>query len=1008
MYHHACLVCYVFLILSSLFTFSLSAQRLPVGESITIDDGLGFRDVSTIAQDANGLMWFGTKQGLNRYDGYRFVLFGNDHRADIPFPGESIKLESAFFLDDSTLYLISGKRLLSLNIHTFSYQEIGSMYGLTGEVLNIKRAHDKSIWIVWDNLEGQHLSRIDNRNQARVMASAKKGRREFTSLAIDTSGNAWWSTVTAGLMQISPEGDLLHEVKPDSFVWFGTTMYYTPLFIDKRNRIFVCPKSKNEFWQYHPETRTIDRLATNLPTVSGFPIEDQFGNIWFSSRMYLYRLDTKNKLTDFTKVLKDALGYSSIQAIFEDESNLMWVATDNGLVKFPNRKQLFDNHFDVPGSEWGNTMRGIFDDRQGRIYAYCEIGRTGLHRFDPATGKTEFIFILDPDYTDLEIFGGAYFFLADHPTNTFYALNDYLVQTQIDPIEPILNVPLQQDDKRYAHSILYKLANGQLLFGRLLSYLLKYDPATGQTSNFIKQPPAEFATTESKSVCEGPDGTVWIGTINNGLYQFDAAGNVLNHYLKETTPALSNNHILSLYAEGDSILWIGTFGGGLNQLTIRENKVNVFTQDDGLSNDNVTAILQDDEDNIWCSTYNGLSCYLRKEQIFRNYYKEDGLTHNEFNYASAFKDQQGKMWFGGMNGVQSFTPKDIISQQENPPLTWTGFLKYNRQEDSLDIEVWSGSHNETVTISPYDSYVQFAWTLPNYFKPEQSKYYVWLEGLEEDWSYIGHQPVIRYHKLPAGKYTLHIKGSDSKGNWSSQVLSIPIKVRPIFFKTWWFIVLILLTIGVLIYAFVHYRLQRLLEMERMRTRIAGDLHDEVGSMLSGLAMQAEIMELDHEKSNTARLHRISEISRMTLSKMRDVVWSIDSRRDQVKDLLDRMRENAEEMLTPKDIIFHFELGELPLEKKLPVDVRQHLFLFYKEAINNIAKHSNGNLVSIRFGQFAEYFELSIHDNGISPKTTPSSSGFGLQNLEMRARKLGATFLLNKENGFKVGLRMRSL
>jgi signal transduction histidine kinase len=239
-------------------------------------------------------------------------------------------------------------------------------------------------------------------------------------------------------------------------------------------------------------------------------------------------------------------------------------------------------------------------------------------------------------------------------------------------------------------------------------------------------------------------------------------------------------------------------------------------------------------------------------------------------------------------------------------------------------------------------------------------------------------------------------------------LKIPIKVRPIFFKTWWFVTLSVLLIGGLVYAFVHYRLQRLLEMERMRTRIAGDLHDEVGSMLSGLSMQAEIMELDHEKSNAVRLHRISEISRMTLSKMRDVVWSIDSRRDQVKDLLDRMRENAEEMLTPKDIIFHFELGVLPLEKKLPVDERQHLFLFYKEAINNIAKHSNGTSVTIRIGHFADHFELYIHDNGSVSATTSSSSGFGLQNLEMRAKKLGGTFLLNKEDGFKVGLRMKSL
>jgi two-component sensor histidine kinase len=361
-----------------------------------------------------------------------------------------------------------------------------------------------------------------------------------------------------------------------------------------------------------------------------------------------------------------------------------------------------------------------------------------------------------------------------------------------------------------------------------------------------------------------------------------------------------------------------------------------------------------------------------------------------------------------MNGVQYFNPAAILEPRPNPPMSLTGFSKYNRLLDSLETSVLGVMTISPIMISPYDSYFQLNWTLPNYFKPEQSKYYVWLEGLEDDWSYIGNQPVIRYHKLPAGQYTLHIKGSDSKGNWSSGELSIPIKVNQIFFKTWWFILGCLLLIGAIIYAFVKYRLERLLEMERMRTRIAGDLHDEVGSMLSGLAMQAEIMELDHHKSDSARLHRISEISRMTLSKMRDVVWSIDSRRDQVKDLLDRMRENAEEMLTARDILFQFELGELPLEKKLQVDVRQHLFLFYKEAINNIVKHANATEVTIHFGQFGDQFELSISDNGTAAVQVNRTTGLGMQNLQMRAKKLGATFQLNKEDGYKVGLRMKSI
>ena len=1001
-------ITFVIAILLSQLALPLTAQRLPTGESISIKDGLGFRDVTAITQDANGLLWIGTRQGINRYDGYNFVRFGSDPRADVEFPGEYIFYESTCFLDDSTLCLVADRHLLAMDIHTFSYEDLGLKLGIPGEVLHIKKSPDQSLWVVSEDDNEQHLSRIKRNKPLQPISAVKKGGREFTCLAIDTLGYAWWSTVTEGLKQFNQKGQLLNEIKPDNFNWFGTKMYYSPLFIDSRNRIFIFPKSTNEIWRYYPEENRLETLAVKLPSTVYCATEDKLGHIWFSTKTQLFRWSQDSVMVEFTSVLKDVLSYSFIQAIFEDQSHLMWVATDNGLVKFPNQKRLFENKFDVRGAVWGNSMRGIFEDRQGKIYAYCEVGEVGLHSFDVATGQTDIIRLVNKTLPDNSLFGGACQFIADHSSNSVWAMNDVLINVRLDQLHIEAHEVIENDLKKLDRNPLYRLKNGQFVLGRFFPQLIRYDPETNARIKLIAGVQPEYASVETECFEEGIDGSVWVGTYRDGLFLIDATGNVIKHYTKSSNPAISNNHILSLCEEGDSILWIGTFGGGLNRLDITKNRIKIYNQNEGLASDNVTAILLDAEGNIWASTYNGLSCYLRKEGIFRNYYEEDGLTNNEFNYASAFRDRNGALWFGGMNGVQSFYPKDIISQQVNPPLTLTGFLKYNRQADSLEVTVLNGRKIELVTVSPYDSYVQFAWTLPNYFKPEQSKYYVWLEGLEDDWSYIGHQPVIRYHKLPAGKYTLHIKGSDSKGNWSASELSVPIHVKQFYFRTWWFISCCVLLLGGLIFAFTRYRLQRLLEMERMRMRIAGDLHDEVGSMLSGLAMQAEIMELDHQKSDPAKLHRLSEISRLTLSKMRDVVWSIDSRRDQVKDLLDRMRENAEEMLTPKEILFRFELGELPMEKKLPVDERQHLFLFFKEAITNIVKHSNASAVTIQFGQFGDHFELSIHDNGTSTATNSTSSGFGMQNLEMRAKKLGATFTITRDPGFKVELRMKEI
>ena len=1001
------ITCMATVVLSQL-AIPLSAQRLPRGEALTIDDGLGFRNVTAITQDHQGLMWIGTRQGLNRYDSYHFTRFGNDRRADILFPGGDILIGGMYTVSDSTLWLIADNLLYSLNRNNFRYEDITAKSGIRGKIWQLQPGNDGSIWAVWEDTTEQFLSRSVEGQPFRKVATEPRGRREFTSLAIDTSGNAWWSTITGGLKQYDPDGTLLHVSKPDSFIWYGTQMYYTPVFIDKSNRIFIFPKSRNQIWRYYPLEKRIEVIADTLSSLAYYAVEDKQGNVWFSSKTQLLRWNPDHTWIDYTGVLKEALQFGFIQGLYEDQTSLLWVATDNGVIKLPNHKQYFQNAFNKPGLAWGNAMRGIFEDRRGYVYSYCEKGEIGLHRISPFSEPSEIFFISPGDQPNNNLIEEAKHFVCDSPNNAVWTLTDQLIKIDLSTMKPVSVVDFRGVADRFTANPLARLKDGTFLLGSTLERMTVYNPATGERKRLLTEMNAKFNLIVTKFFLEDKNGSVWVATEKDGLYRINRNGQVLQHLTTDTSPQLSNNQLLALYYDADDILWIGTFGGGLDRLDEENNTIQIFGLKEGLANDNVTGILSDEQGNVWVSTYNGLSCLRKKEGTIQNFYEEDGLSNNEFNYTSFYKDSKDRLWFGGMNGVAYFNPAEILEQKPNPPLSFTGFSKYNRLLDSLETRVLGNQDLSTINISPYDSYFQFTWTLPNYFKPDKNRYYVWLEGLEDTWSYVGNIPTVRYHKLPSGNYTLHIKGADSKGNWSEKEISVLIHVKPFFFRTWWFISGCLLVLGGLVFAFARYRLQRLLEMERMRTRIAGDLHDEVGSMLSGLAMQAEIMELDQQKSDPAKLHRLSEISRLTLSKMRDVVWSIDSRRDQVKDLLDRMRENAEEMLTPKEIIFRFELGDLPMEKKLPVDERQHLFLFYKEAINNVVKHANASIVRVRFGQFGDHFELSIHDNGTSTSASSAPGGFGMQNLEMRAKKLGATFFLNKEDGFKVGLRMKSL
>ncbi len=999
-----------------LLPLALAAQRLHKPDALTTEDGLGFRDIKAIAQDSRGLMWIGTSQGIERYDGRRFVKYGNDMQADFPFPADKVSAENMFIVSDSSLWAVVDDQLYELNLYTNKTTSLSAAAGLKGGVFTLRNGADGSLWIVTDDDREQQLLRYLGGNRFQQVATAQHLRITFNDVAIDTAGNAWWSTNAEGLRHFSSNGELLHAVKPDSINWYGTKIYYTNISTDSRGRLFVFPKSKNEIWLYHPETGQYDVLADSLTTKVYSHLEDTRGNIWFAMFDGLLRWSPAGEWTDFSATLHRSLQFSNISQLYEDRTHLLWVATDNGLLRFPIGRDMFQNYLTVPGAEWGNAMRGIFSGDKGRVYAFCENGQTGLHQLANGQEKDR---LLDPFQDNLSVNATMQFitsFVFDENENAAWALNDHLMKISMDDYQGSIVEDFGGLFAKVNRNPFVKLRDGALLLGSELRKLTKYDTKRRQHSSFFKNGADQLPTTNVSVILEDAQGLIWVGTVSEGLFCFNSAGEILGHFSTKTKPALGKDNVLALLSDKTGKLWVGTFGGGLcsidfpsfqNLESLKAN-IRIFTQKEGLSDNNVVSILEDEEGNIWSATYNGLTCYLVSDGGFRNFYEEDGLSNNEFNYASFFKDEQGGMWFGGMNGLNYFHPKDILQAEENPPLCLTEFTKYNSQNDSTILQVVGNQSIASFDISPYDSWFQFSWALPNYFKPDKNQYYVRLEGLEDDWSFIGSTPFVRYNKLPAGDYTLRVKGSDSKGNWSSKELAIPITVRPFFYKTWWFYLLVLGLVGGIGYRISRYRHHRLLEMERMRTRIASDLHDEVGSMLSGLSMQAELLEMNATEKDRPRIEHIGDISRSAVSKMRDLVWSIDSRRDKMKNLLERMQEQATDLLQPQDISCHFKLGELPLEKKLPVDLRQHLFLIFKEALTNITRHSNASEVTVRFGNFNGRFVMSIHDNGDLPQKDRVSTGLGLSNMEMRAGKLGAKLEVERSGGFTILLSMKPL
>ncbi len=1000
------------LLFCTLFFFlkktTVQAQNIPQIEVLTTEQGLTFRDVRAVAQDTMGYMWFGTQQGLNRYDGYNFKVFNSNKKNPNFITDDKITANIKIVNSTNDLWYVANEKIFRLHLQSDELTHFTDVNGLKGDVLMLYKDELEQIWIVtddyWNAPEGkakQYLQKYNGKNSFTVFAETKRGTREFTHITTDKNHNVYWGTILRGVLKYSKDGKLLNEQKLGNFNWYGQDMYFGQSFFDNDNHHYYFKKRDKGVIKFNDATQSFEEYYNFQETIY-HALEDHQGSLWFAGLESLYRIDTEGHLQNFTKELKKQFDYSKINGLFQDSNNLLWVATDNGLFKIRIKKQLFGQLFKSNTEGWGNTFRGIFETKDGTIIAMCE-NQYKLVGFDSLGNSFDLPLQHSIKNTSAPI-AASRFFAFNKDKSAVYTVNDNLIKISLDDGLITIFPEFKSRLNITSGNPILGLKDGNILFGYSLSKLTIFDPETGKDQLVFPNLKTEDNISELRYFLESKDeNIVWIGTQNDGLLKVNLKGNIEAAYHVKSNPSLSKNAVLVLYEE-EQKLWIGTFGGGLDCLNFNENKITNFTKEQGLSDNNIVGILPYQDDFLWLSTYNGLSLFNTKTKDFQNFFEEDGLTHNEFNFSSFFIDSRGNYYFGGMNGITVFDPKPILQKTEIPSLRFTNYTRFSSRTNEIYSYDWSQQLFSEIEMTPYDQYFTVNWTMPNYFQNSKNQYYTKLEGFEDRWFFQGNSASIRYNKLPAGDYTLRVRGADSNGNFSDTELELPITVKQIFYKTWWFISLLVLAIFAIMSSVFHYRLQQLKAMDNLRTKISSDLHDDVGSLLSGLAMQTEMLEINAKEEDKTRLKRISLLSREAISKMRDLVWSIDNRRERIEDLIERMEELADEMLLPKEITFQINKGNLNSNKKLSITVKQELFFIYKEAITNILRHSNADKVIVSFKNNSGLGYLKIKDNG-TESSKDSKTGMGLENMKMRAEKINAEINIYNVNGFTILIKL---
>ncbi len=485
-------------------------------------------------------------------------------------------------------------------------------------------------------------------------------------------------------------------------------------------------------------------------------------------------------------------------------------------------------------------------------------------------------------------------------------------------------------------------------------------------------------------------GILWLGTLE-GLYRFDPEKNTWKQYknMAGDQSSLNNNLIFSLCPDGvqpDRYLWIGTKGGGLNLFDQETGTFEHYTEKEGLSNDVVYGILSDATNNLWLSTNKGISRFNTVSKEFKNYNEADGLQGSEYNRNAFCKTGSGYLYFGGITGFNYFDPAKLSGSNYVPFVWITGInvlnrpLQFGGQDGILNKPAYL---TDRIQLKYEQNVIGFEFASTDFSAFDNNRFKYKLVGFDKDWILSGNTNNATYTNLDPGTYTFSVKGSNDDGLWNEDGTSIQLIILPPWYMTWWFRTTSVIALLLAGYGFYRYRLAQALKLQSIRDRIAGDLHDEVGSNLSNIYIFSNVAQQKTIANDEAAplLQKITEYTQQSMEAMNDIVWMINTRNDRFENIMVRMRTLAAEFAETSDCKLHLHFDENLNDVKLDMEKRKNFYLIYKEAVNNTAKYAGCKNLWVEMKLHQTIVTLKIKDNGKGFDTANTKKGNGMFNMK---------------------------
>ncbi len=775
---------YILLLLGMLLDISfLHAQSDLKFEYLSTEDGLSHNTVLSIYQDKEGFMWFGTEDGLNKFNGYTF----QSYKADPKDPKNTLRYNYVYSIyeDSKGRFWVGSNGLHHLNrlTETFTaYFPDSNQFSYLNIPLSIHEDEQGMLWFS----AGGGLNRLDPETHSFTSYLSPELTPNF-GLVEDINGTFWMGS-SAGLYRFNPQegklssfpladGDHSHPViralliDSEGILWIGTAG--AGLFrLDTKD-------TASHAIAYNPKKQVNSSISNN-----GI-MEDRSGFIWLATTGGLQKIDKKNNQVNTYRAdpsISGSLSSNEVISVFQDRVGTLWVGTDNGINKLITKPKPFHS-YKINNSGYTtrleeNKVNSIITDSEGMVWLGTE---KGLYHFNPLNNQITNLFLSPHNsdgfktsgkpskYPSINIIredsvGGLWL----GTSSGLYHLNRSTKQITLYPCKIHISfMALDPTGKLWIPGVDDK--SGNAVMAVFDTELLKFN-----YTDYKVNDPSGLKDGYMKGLIASRSGDLWVAAGMWGIGFRDHITGKFIHYLPnpESPGSMIENEVMCLFEDKGGMIWAGTRMGGLYRLDINTGLLTNFTTHNGLSSNTIASITEDEKGSLWIGTNNGLSCFNPGSQNFRNFYKSDGLPDNEFKLASVFA-RNGKLFFGSNNGFVVFDPDSIHENAIAPPVHITGFKVMEMKRNLPD---------STLELLYDENFISFEFAALDYVSPEKINYAHKLENFNADWVHSGNRRYAAYTNLDPGEYVFRVKASNSDGVWNEGA-SIPIVIHPPWWKT---------------------------------------------------------------------------------------------------------------------------------------------------------------------------------------------------------------------------------